>query len=85
MVIALVRIAFKLYIFFIVARCLASWFPIPALRPVYRFLYEMTEPVLKPFRQLIGYRMPIDLSPWLAIIVLQLIESMLTNMLRAMM
>jgi uncharacterized protein YggT (Ycf19 family) len=45
----------------------------------------MTEPVLAPFRRvnkLIGYQLPIDLSPWLAIIALQLAQSLLMNILR---
>jgi YggT family protein len=81
----LINTAFNIYAFLIVARCVASWFPIPRFRSIYQFLYDMTEPVLAPFRRvnkLIGYQLPIDLSPWLAIIALQLAQSLLMNILR---
>ena len=81
-IIRLVNVAINLYVILIILRSIASWFPIPSLRPVYQFLYDMTEPVLAPFRRMIGYRLPIDLSPWLAIIVLQLAQSLLINILR---
>jgi YggT family protein len=82
----LLNTAFDIYVFLIIARSVASWFPIPRLHSIYQFLYDMTEPILAPFRrvnQLIGYRLPVDLSPWLAIIALQLARSLLFNILRA--
>jgi YggT family protein len=44
-----------------------------------RFVYDVTEPIMGIFRRLIPPRpsFPIDLSPILAFIVLQLIESII--------
>ena len=82
-IVRIIDLAFTVYVYMIIARCLASWFPIPSLRNVYQFLYEMTEPVLYFFRNLIGNRfpIPIDLSPWVAIIVLQFVQSFVRNIL----
>jgi YggT family protein len=85
-ILRVINTAFNIYAFLIVARCVASWFPIPRLHSVYQFLYDMTEPVLAPFRRvnrMISYQLPIDLSPWLAILALQLVQSLVMNLLRA--
>jgi len=49
--------------------------------PVTRFIYEVTEPVLGLFRRLLPPRpsFPIDFSPILAFIVLQLLENIVTR------
>ena len=82
-IIRIIDLAFRVYIYMILARCLISWFPIPSLRNVYGFLYETTEPVLAIFRNLIGDRIPIpiDLSPWLAILVLQFVQPIVIRLL----
>ncbi len=48
-----------------------------------RFIYGMTEPILRPLRRLIPPRpsFPIDLSPILAIIALEIIERVLVAIL----
>ena len=72
----LVRTAFEILNWLIIARVLLSWIRHDPYHPVIRFIYEITEPVLKPFRRLIPPRpgMPIDWSPIIAILVLQFIE-----------
>lgn len=72
----LVRTAFEVLNWLIIARVLLSWIRHDPYHPVIRFIYEITEPVLKPFRRLIPPRpgMPIDWSPIIAILVLQFIE-----------
>ncbi|MDD2497934.1 MAG: YggT family protein [Desulfitobacteriaceae bacterium] len=71
-----VRTAFEVLNWLIIARVLLSWIRHDPYHPVIRFIYEITEPVLKPFRRLIPPRpgMPIDWSPIIAILVLQFIE-----------
>ena len=77
-----VRIAFEVYNWLIIIRVFLSWIPHDPYKPVFRFIYEITEPVLAPFRKLIGRRMALDFSPVIAIVVLQLVESLVLDLLR---
>jgi YggT family protein len=68
------------YYWIIIARLLLSWFPNPpeGLRPVYRFLYDVTEPVLRLARPLIPPvrmgGMAMDFSPLLVFVVLYVLR-----------
>jgi YggT family protein len=69
------------YIIFI--RLLLSWFPNPpdALRPVYVFLYTITDPLLRLVRPLIPPlrigMMALDLSPILIFVAIQIVAQIL--------
>lgn len=79
----LVRTAFEVLNWLIIIRVLLSWFRHDPYHPVMRFIYEITEPVLAPFRRLLPARsgMPIDFSPFIAILVLQLVERLVLDLL----
>ena len=77
-----VRIAFEVFNWLIIIRVFLSWIPHDPYKPVFRFIYEITEPVLAPFRKLLGGRMMIDFSPVIALIFLQLVESLVLSLLR---
>ena len=73
------------YTWILIARLLLSWFPNPpdALRPVYAFLYTVTEPVLRLVRPLIPPlrigMMALDLSPIIIFVVLQILIAILSR------
>lgn len=76
----LVRVAFEVLNWLIIARILISWFPHDPNHPIMRFIYEITEPVLAPFRRIMPRTtMPVDFSPIIAVLVLQLVEHLLIN------
>lgn len=76
----LVRVAFEVLNWLIIARILISWFPHDPNHPIMRFIYEITEPVLAPFRRIMPRTtLPIDFSPIIAVLVLQLVEHLLIN------
>ncbi|CEP69494.1 Uncharacterised protein family Ycf19 [Moorella glycerini] len=76
----LIRVAFEVLNWLIIARILISWFPHDPYHPVMRFIYEVTEPVLAPFRRLMPRTsIPIDFSPIIAVLVLQLVERLLIS------
>ncbi|WP_406678196.1 YggT family protein [Neomoorella carbonis] len=76
----LIRAAFEVLNWLIIARILISWFPHDPNHPVLRFIYEVTEPVLAPFRRLMPRTsIPIDFSPIIAVLVLQLVERLLIS------
>ncbi len=59
--------------FAILARSLMSWFPTAPGNPLVEFLHFITEPILAPFRRILPRLGMLDLSPMIAIIVLQVI------------
>lgn len=79
---SLIRTAFEVLNWLIIIRVLLSWIRHDPRHPIIRFIYEITEPILKPFRKLIPMRagMPIDWSPFIAIIVLQFVERIILGM-----
>lgn len=54
----------------ILIRVLLSWFPIDPANPVVRVIFDVTEPVLAPFRRVLPTIGMIDLSPLAALLVL---------------
>ena len=65
----------NLYTWIIIAAALITWVSPDPYNPIARFLSQVTEPVLRPIRRLIPtYKTGIDLSPLIAIILIQFIE-----------
>ena len=64
----------------IVIRALISWVPnlIDPRGPIAEFLYTTTEPILGPIRSLMP-RMMIDLSPIIAIFLLQIVQQIVAK------
>jgi YggT family protein len=56
-------------------RILLSWFPIDPSNPIIRVLYEVTEPVLAPFRRVIPRIGMFDLSPLAALLVISVLQN----------
>ena len=73
----IVCIALNVYIAVLFVRVLSSWFPPPRggpLKAIMNLVYEVTDPALKPLRNLIPpvrtASMAMDFSPILAFVVL---------------
>jgi len=67
---SIVYYALELYIYVIVARALISWVNPDPWNPIVQFLTRATEPALAPIRRLIGWRLGMDLSPLVLILIL---------------
>ena len=63
-----------LYMWVIIARALISWVNPDPWNPIVQFLERVTEPVLAPIRRLVGWRMGIDLSPIIAILIISFLQ-----------
>ncbi|MFO0705697.1 MAG: YggT family protein [Nitrospira sp.] len=63
-----------LYMWIIIARALISWVNPDPWNLIVQFLDRATEPVLAPIRRWIGWRMGIDLSPIIAILILTFLQ-----------
>jgi YggT family protein len=69
-----------IYTFIMLARVISSWIPVPpggGLARVVGFVYEVTEPVLRPLRNMLPPMrmgaMGLDLSPMIVFVVLFLL------------
>ncbi len=73
----LVDVLFNLLSFAIVARALLSWFNVNPYHPLVAFLDRVTEPILAPLRRIIPPIGMMDISPLVALILLQVIRQVL--------
>jgi len=68
----------EVYKWVVIVAALISWVSPDPYNPIVRFLHAITEPVFRPIRRLIGYRLgPIDISPIIVIIAIIFIQSFL--------
>jgi len=58
----------------IIARALISWVNPDRWNPIVQFLERVTEPALSPIRRWVGFRMGIDLSPIIAILIISFLQ-----------
>lgn len=66
-------------IYMVLIRAVLSWFVRDLSNPIVRFLYEVTEPLLAPFRNLqnkLGIDFGLDFSPILLFLVIEVIKQM---------
>jgi YggT family protein len=73
---------FNALILAIVARAILSWFPINPYNPIVNLVHQITEPILAPLRRFIppiGGMM--DITPIVAIILLQVVQTIVNRVL----
>ena len=68
---------FEILNLLLVTRILLSWIPHNRYHPILNFIYETTEPILKPFRNMFNPIQGIDLSPIIVFFLLRLIRNFL--------
>ena len=73
----LVDILFTLLELAILARVLLSWFRVDPYHPAVAFLYQITEPILKPLRNVIPPLGMMDISPIVALILIGIIRAII--------
>ncbi len=69
--------------FLIIVRVLMSWIVKDYRNPVANFFYQVTEPILAPFRALqekLGIGGMLDFSPIMALLVIQLLGNMILKL-----
>jgi YggT family protein len=67
----LLRVSVYLFILLLVVQAILSWFKPHA--PLYRFVDQMTDPVLRPLRRIVPPISGIDLTPLIAILLAQVV------------
>ncbi len=83
LVITFIDLLFTILTFAIIIRALVSWLPIDPYNPFIQILDQITEPILAPLRRFIppiGGAM--DITPIVALIILQILQAIIDNMFR---
>ena len=78
-----IPLLFNIYSFLILARVLLSWVNVSPYHPAAAFIIEVTEPILRPLRNIIPPLGMMDLSPIAALILLQILESLILSIINA--
>ena len=63
-----------IYMWIIIISALLSWVHPDPYNPIVRFLYSVTEPVLRPIRRRLGISMGIDFSPMIVILIIMFLK-----------
>ena len=61
----------------ILVRVILSWFPVDPSNPIIRIVWDVTEPILAPFRRVIPRIGMFDLSPLAAFLVISFLQQQL--------
>ena len=73
-------IALTIYMWIVIISAVISWVNPDPYNPIVRFLRVVTEPVYRPIRKLIGYRLgPIDISPMVVILAIMFVQKFLVS------
>lgn len=79
----LVNLVLQAYFWIIIARAVLSWVNPDPFNPIVRFLYRVTEPVLRPIRRrLPTMQMGLDLSPMVVLLAIYFLQSFVVESLR---
>ena len=76
-----INLLFDLIYFFLVARIVLSWFPHNRYHPIIKIVYNFTDPLLAPFRNMINPIGGIDLSPIIVFFFLRILKDFLIRFL----
>ena len=79
-IIVIITMLLRVYLYIIIARAIISWFSPNPYNPLYKVLYDMTEPILHQIRQYMPQEWGIDFSPMIAIVLINIINIVLTMM-----
>lgn len=80
-----VELFFRIVYWLVIVRVILSWIPHNRDHLVFQMLYEGTDLILAPIRRIMPKSsLPIDLSPFIALILLGVIQQAIINFIRGM-
>jgi YggT family protein len=77
MINTLIYFIFEILNLVLIIRIILSCVPHNRYHPIINFIYEITEPILKPFRNMINPIQGIDISPIIVFILLRLLRNLI--------
>ena len=72
-IVGLLELIVTIVMFAIIGRAILSWFVRDPSHPLMRLLIDVTEPILGPIRRRLPQTTGLDLSPLIAILVIQVL------------
>jgi YggT family protein len=77
----LIYIIYRIALYLIIARAVISWIPSLRYNPIAKLIIQLVDPALRPLQRLVPPSKTggIDLSPLLALILLQIIYGLLAK------
>jgi YggT family protein len=75
----IINLLLTLLAFAIIGRALISWFDPRMNSPIARVLYEITEPIIAPIRRIIPSMGMIDISPFIALLLIYMLRQVLVS------
>ena len=76
--ISLISLVSTLFWLLILARIIFSWVQVDRYNPVVNLIYQLTEPVLAPIRNLLPAMGGFDFSPLVALLLMEVLARVLT-------
>jgi len=74
----IIDLLLQLFRLALLARIILSWFPnVDRRNPIIQFLYDITEPVLRPVREMLPPGGMFDFSPLIVFVIIQVISTVL--------
>ncbi|MCX7839326.1 MAG: YggT family protein [Anaerolineae bacterium] len=81
MLLQLIDLIFTLLTFAIIARAILSWLPIDHYgNPFVQLLDQITAPILEPLRRVVPPIGMMDVTPIVALIILQILQALIHNL-----
>ena len=82
-IIQLVNIVFEVLTWMIIIRCILSFVRHDPYQPIIKFIYEVTEPIMAPFRRMIPATGGMDFSPLVVLLAITLVQRIVIQLLYA--
>ena len=79
--ISFINILFEIFNILLIIRIILTWLPHNRYHPIINIIYNITEPILVPFRNMINPIGGIDLSPIIVFFLLRLVQGYLISFL----
>ena len=79
----MINILFEILNILLISRIVLSWLPHNRYHPIMKIIYDITEPILEPFRNMINPIGGVDLSPIVVFFLLRLVQGYVMNFLLA--
>jgi YggT family protein len=80
LVLKFVDLLFEVLIWLIIIRCLLSFINLDPYHPIVRFIYDVTEPIMGPFRRIIPNIGMFDFSPLVAVLAVEVARQLVIKL-----
>ena len=75
--ISIINITFEILTYIIFIRVILSWFSHNPYQPIIKLIYQISDTILSPIRNLVSPIGGIDISPIIAIFIIQMIKNII--------